>query len=138
MTAARVSLAATLLLITATLVPARPGNRRSRRKPDATRVAVKAIDKIKVGRRDWPQWGGWAVRNNTPRGRNIPHEWGQPSSIGSSIVFGLGRLKESGRFEKPQKNIKWAARLGSQSYGSPVVANGKIFVGTNNGAGYLE
>jgi outer membrane protein assembly factor BamB len=134
MTAARVSLAATLLLITATLVPARPGNRRSRRKPDATRVAVKAIDKMKVGRRDWPQWGGWAGRNNTPRGRNIPHEWGQPSSFG----FGVGRLKESGRFEKTQKNIKWAARLGSQSYGSPVVANGKIFVGTNNAAGYLK
>ena len=28
--------------------------------------------------------------------------------------------------------------LGSQTYGNPVVANGRIFVGTNNGAGYLK
>ena len=32
------------------------------------------------------------------------------------------------------KNVKWVARLGSQSYGSPVVAAGKVFVGTNNEA----
>jgi outer membrane protein assembly factor BamB len=31
-------------------------------------------------------------------------------------------------------NIKWVTALGSQSYGGPVVAGGKIFVGTNNEA----
>ena len=31
-------------------------------------------------------------------------------------------------------NVKWVADLGSQSYGNPVVAGGKIFVGTNNEA----
>ncbi len=36
------------------------------------------------------------------------------------------------------KNIKWTARLGSQSYGNPVIANGKVFIGTNNGGGYLK
>lgn len=30
------------------------------------------------------------------------------------------------------KNLKWAARLGSQSYGNVVVAGGRIYVGTNN------
>ena len=30
------------------------------------------------------------------------------------------------------KNVKWVAKLGSQTYGNPVVANGKVFVGTNN------
>ena len=30
------------------------------------------------------------------------------------------------------KNVKWVQPLGSQSYGGPVVAGGKIFVGTNN------
>ncbi len=29
-------------------------------------------------------------------------------------------------------NIKWVAELGSQSYAGPVVAGGKVFVGTNN------
>jgi outer membrane protein assembly factor BamB len=30
------------------------------------------------------------------------------------------------------ENIKWSVALGSQSYGGPVVAGGKVFVGTNN------
>ncbi|MDP6582921.1 MAG: PQQ-binding-like beta-propeller repeat protein, partial [Vicinamibacterales bacterium] len=29
-------------------------------------------------------------------------------------------------------NVKWVAALGSASYGNPVVADGKIFIGTNN------
>ena len=33
---------------------------------------------------------------------------------------------------KTKKNVKWVAQLGSQSYGNPVVADGKVFVGTNN------
>jgi outer membrane protein assembly factor BamB len=36
---------------------------------------------------------------------------------------------------KTKRNIKWVAELGSQSYGPPVIAGGKIFTGTNNGAG---
>jgi len=30
------------------------------------------------------------------------------------------------------KNVKWRAKLGSQSYGGPIVAGGKVFIGTNN------
>jgi outer membrane protein assembly factor BamB len=30
------------------------------------------------------------------------------------------------------KNVKWMADLGSKSYGGPVVAEGKVFIGTNN------
>ena len=71
---------------------------------------------LKVGAGDWPQWGGSRLRNNTPDGKNIPTTWNI----------------ETGR------NIKWAAKLGSQTYGNPVVANGKVFVGTNNAHGYLK
>jgi outer membrane protein assembly factor BamB len=31
-----------------------------------------------------------------------------------------------------EKNVKWAAKLGSKAYGGPVVAGGRIFIGTNN------
>jgi outer membrane protein assembly factor BamB len=31
-----------------------------------------------------------------------------------------------------QQNVKWVAELGSTAYGRPAIANGKIFVGTNN------
>ncbi|MEM8732980.1 MAG: PQQ-binding-like beta-propeller repeat protein [Planctomycetota bacterium] len=35
-------------------------------------------------------------------------------------------------------NVLWTADLGSDTYGNPVVANGKVFVGTNNENGYVE
>lgn len=36
------------------------------------------------------------------------------------------------------KNIKWSAKLGSQTYGTPVIAGGQVYVGTNNASGYLD
>ena len=33
-------------------------------------------------------------------------------------------------------NVRWTAALGSQTYGNPVVAGGRVFVGTNNEALY--
>ena len=77
---------------------------------------------------DWPQWGGNSLRNNTPEGTNIPTDW----DIGS-FDRKTGEWNSEGA-----KNIKWVARLGSQSYGNPVVAGGKVYLGTNNGAGHLE
>jgi len=35
------------------------------------------------------------------------------------------------------ENILWVTKLGSTSYGTPVVAGDKIFCATNNGAGYV-
>jgi len=77
---------------------------------------------------DWNQWGGSPLRNNTPDAHDLPTEW------------------ETGEFDpdtgawKPEtsRNIAWAAALGSQSYGNPVVAGGKAYVGTNNGGGWLK
>lgn len=83
---------------------------------DPTAEYKKDISKLKVGAKDWPQWGGWGGKNNTPDGKNIPTEW--------DIDDGT--------------NIKWKAKLGSQTYGNPVIANGKVYVGTNNGGGHLE
>jgi outer membrane protein assembly factor BamB len=34
--------------------------------------------------------------------------------------------------EGSRKNVKWIARLGSRAYGCPVIAGGKVFIGTNN------
>ena len=81
-----------------------------------------------IGPKDWGQWGGSSMRNNTPQGKNIPVEW----SIGS---FDL----KTGKWNKDEaENVKWVASLGSQSYGNPVVANGHVYAGSNNGAGYLK
>ena len=72
---------------------------------------------------DWPQWGG-----NDP-GRNFfSPATGLPES------FNPGKVK-TGTEEidlATTKSVKWAVKLGSQSYGNPVVADGKVYVGTNN------
>ena len=39
---------------------------------------------------------------------------------------------------KTGKNVLWSAKLGSQTYGSPVVSGGRVFVGTNNAGGYVD
>ena len=82
---------------------------------------------VGIGQRDWGQWGGSSARNNTPQGKNIPTEW----EVGSFD-------RDGNWLEDDAQNIKWVAQLGSQSYGNPVVANGQVYVGTNNGAGYLK
>jgi outer membrane protein assembly factor BamB len=77
---------------------------------------------------DWTQWGGSPQRNNTPVGQNIPSEW----EIGEFDY-------RSGEWDSTNaKNVKWVSRLGSQTYGNPVVSGGKIFVGTNNAGSWLK
>jgi outer membrane protein assembly factor BamB len=60
---------------------------------------------------DWPMWGGTAQRNMVSPMKNLPDSWDT----------------------KTGKNIKWKVAIGS-SYGNPVVADGKVFLGTNNDA----
>jgi outer membrane protein assembly factor BamB len=68
-----------------------------------------------AGNAPWPMFGGTPERNMANVvDKNIPTDW--------SI--------EEGK----RKNIKWMAELGSYAYGGPVVAGGKVFVGTNNAA----
>jgi outer membrane protein assembly factor BamB len=86
-----------------------------RAEEDPTAKALADIARIDVGEQDWPQWGGWHAKNNTPAGENIPSQW--------DVATG--------------ENILWAAPLGSQTYGNTVVANGQVYVGTNNHHAYL-
>jgi len=70
---------------------------------------VSKVFPVKPG--EWPMWGGQPGRNMAnSREKGIPSSWDV----------------------KTKKNIKWTATLGSQSYGNPVIAGGKVLVGTNN------
>jgi outer membrane protein assembly factor BamB len=61
----------------------------------------------------WPLFGGSIARNMVNEvERNLATEWSTD--------------------ESNPKNIKWSVELGSKAYGGPVVAGGKVFVGTNN------
>jgi outer membrane protein assembly factor BamB len=59
---------------------------------------------------DWPMWGGSPERNMVSMMKGLPTTWDVKSG----------------------KNVKWVAKLGSQSYGNPVVGGGVVLVGTNN------
>jgi outer membrane protein assembly factor BamB len=65
------------------------------------------------GPRSWPMFGGTLQRNLVNLvDRDIPSEFSVEE----------GKLK----------NIKWSVDLGSKAYGGPIIAGGKIFIGTNN------
>ena len=67
---------------------------------------------------NWPMWGGDPFRNMVNEAADLNIQF-QPET----------------RRDEPQ-NVLWTAPLGSQTYGNPVVANGKVLVGTNNGGEY--
>ncbi|MEW6159405.1 MAG: PQQ-binding-like beta-propeller repeat protein [Verrucomicrobiota bacterium] len=86
-------------------------------------LAAAEIHSIRAG--DWPSWGG------SDPGRNM-----------YSPEKGLPDKFEPGKFKRgteeidmaTTKNVRWVAKLGSQSYGNVTISNGKVFVGTNNDA----
>lgn len=75
----------------------------------AAPAVAEPLSKAKRG--DWPMWGGSRDKNMVSGETGIVTEWDA----------------------KKKKNIKWVFPLGSQTYGNPVVVDGKIYVGTNNG-----
>ncbi len=68
------------------------------------------VDASDPGGGDWPMWGGTPDRNMISSMKGLPASW--------DIKTG--------------KNVKWVQTLGSQTYGNTIVADGKVFVGTNN------
>ena len=81
-----------------------------------TQEPAKAKKAAKKETKDWNMWGGTI-------GRNMISDF-----KGLSLDFDLQK----------KTNVKWTAQLGSQTYGNPVVAGNKVWVGTNNGAEYRE
>lgn len=66
---------------------------------------------LKVGQAaDQPQWGEAWSRNQVSTEIGLPETW-DPST-------GL--------------NLRWRARLGTETHGTPVVAGGRVYIGTNN------
>jgi outer membrane protein assembly factor BamB len=72
--------------------------------------------------KDWPQWGGRPQRNMYSEEKGLPDRF-EPGKLKS----GSEQIDMS-----TTKNVKWAAKIGSQSYGNVTVAAGKVFIGTNN------
>lgn len=65
---------------------------------------------VSVAADDWPMWGGSLARNMVSGEIGLPTDW--------DIASGT--------------NVQWVAALGAMTSGNPVVADGTVFVGTNN------
>lgn len=71
---------------------------------------------------DWPQWGGDPQRNMAADEPGLPDD------------FHPGRKKRDrlGFDPATARNVRFIARLGSENYSSPVVAGGRVYIGTND------
>ncbi|MBL8795016.1 MAG: PQQ-binding-like beta-propeller repeat protein [Planctomycetia bacterium] len=68
---------------------------------------------------DWPMWGRNSTRNMVSPEKNPPTDWQ------------VEVKNKQGEVVKAGRNIKWAVPVGRRSQGSPVVAHGMVWVGTN-------
>lgn len=71
---------------------------------------------------DQPQWGENYTRNNISSEKNLPTTFTYPRYDEARKEYDLSK----------SPNVRWAQKLGGQTYGNPVVAEGKVFIGTNN------
>jgi outer membrane protein assembly factor BamB len=62
-------------------------------------------------------------------------QWGEKYT--RNMISNETGLPESFNPEK-NKNIKWIADIGSHGYATPVIAGGKVLIGANNAAQYVE
>lgn len=65
---------------------------------------------------DWSQWGGNSTRNMASPDRGLPTRFEAGRFKPDSDVVDTGTTK----------NVRWVAKLGSQSYGNATVANGRV------------
>lgn len=71
---------------------------------------------------DWPMRGRDSSRNAVSLETDAPADW--------QIATDRDSLRKSPN--TVQKNVLWTARLGSYSLADPVIANGLVWLGTNN------
>jgi outer membrane protein assembly factor BamB len=73
---------------------------------------------------DWPRWGGRDDCNMISTEKGLPESFvpGQKSPRGTGIEL------------TTTQNVKWVARLGTQTYGNVTVADGRVYIGTNDEA----
>jgi outer membrane protein assembly factor BamB/precorrin-6B methylase 2 len=74
---------------------------------------------------DWPMLGRSEDRNSVSPEKHPPLQWDTDDV----------QIGEYDRTQKPRQNVKWVAKLGSMTFGDPVVADGLVWVGTNNDFG---
>jgi outer membrane protein assembly factor BamB len=78
---------------------------------------------------DWPSWGGGDPgRNMFSPAKGFPAKFG-PEDGQIQFKPNSDEVDLTG-----VKNLRWVAKMGSQTYGNPVIVQGKVLIGTNNAA----
>ncbi|MFI5382133.1 MAG: PQQ-binding-like beta-propeller repeat protein [Tepidisphaerales bacterium] len=77
-------------------------------------LAALSLLPLAAGAADWAQWCGHADRNSVSAETGLPDQF--------DAISGAARGASL-------QNVKWVARLGAGAFGSPVVANGKLYIG---------
>src|SRR6266487_1906313 len=72
---------------------------------------VPGAENFRASAADQPQWGQAWSRNMVSEEKSLPDSFDP----------------------KTGRNIKWSARLGTQAHSTPIVADGRVYIGTNNG-----
>ena len=77
---------------------------------------------VSAGAADWKMWGGSPDRNLHSKATNLPAfvEPGEYKDNSEDIDLST------------TKNVRWVTKLGSQAYGNTTVADGRVYIGTNN------
>ncbi|MDB5333192.1 MAG: Pyrrolo-quinoline quinone [Phycisphaerales bacterium] len=108
-TSTALCLAGAAALLPAAIRAAGPAAPAPVKTPGAAGTAAQ-VDEPKVPVGEWPMWGLTPHRNLVSPEKNPPTDWDVDTG----------------------KNILWSQAVGSKSYGNPVVAQGMVFIGTNN------
>ena len=73
---------------------------------------------------DWPQWGGDNQRNMASAEQGLPAQFDPGKKERSRLGMDLSVAK----------NVRWCVRLGTETYSSATIADGRVFIGTNDEA----
>ena len=85
-------------------------------------LALSCAAPLCASAQDWPMWGRDETRNMNSSVTGLPSDFSPGKFKGTSDEIDATTTR----------NVRWIAKLGSQSYGNVTVAGGRVYVGTNN------
>src|ERR1044071_4531679 len=98
-------------------IPALPWSRYPRPVPFQLAAALSACFLVSLGNtlwaEDWPQWGGTPARNMYSNAKGLPDHFTKGKSSEIKFKPGTDEVDQSNI-----ENLKWVAKIGSQSYGN--------------------
>src|SRR5215468_7968625 len=82
-------------------------------------VCLLGVSCLSAGAQDWPEWGGTPARNMYSPAKGLPDHFIKGKNSDIKFKSGTDEVDTSN-----VENLKWVAKIGSQSYGNVTVANG--------------